>query len=235
MAKTGPKPSCLCGTCPKCRARERSHRERHGLPRLPNQNHVKARVARERAVTAAQLRIDGLSWREIASRLGYARAGCAKNAVTRKGFIPDDLVEALKAVYDLRPVKCRCLKCSTCVSREKEAARRRGDRDSYHAWARLGAQLRRVHLRSGTDLTVADDLALRKSAKRCPLCRHKLTDDPHLPRSKELDHIVPVNMGGTHTWGNIRIICRACNVARPYDGSDLVGVQTSLGSAARAG
>jgi hypothetical protein len=58
-------------------------------------------------------------------------------------------------------------------------------------------------------------------------CGVKLTDIPFLPNSKELDHIIPLNIGGTHTIGNVRIICRKCNSSRPIDGSDYFG-QLSL-------
>ena len=31
------------------------------------------------------------------------------------------------------------------------------------------------------------------------------------PDAPELDHIVPLSKGGTHTWGNVTLLCRACN------------------------
>lgn len=67
---------------------------------------------------------------------------------------------------------------------------------------------------------------MRAKAKRCPLCKVRLIDAPYLPASKELDHIVPLNIGGTHTIGNVRIICRTCNLRRPKDGSDYTGPVT---------
>ncbi|WP_176737962.1 HNH endonuclease [Micromonospora inyonensis] len=63
-------------------------------------------------------------------------------------------------------------------------------------------------------------------ARRCPLCAVRMTDQPYLPASKELDHIVPLGVGGTHTIGNVRIICRACNLKRPKDGGDYAGPVT---------
>ena len=67
---------------------------------------------------------------------------------------------------------------------------------------------------------------MRKRARKCPLCDVRMTSKPHLPNSKELDHILPVNQGGTHTHGNVRIICRKCNQSRPKDGSDYTGMLT---------
>ena len=31
------------------------------------------------------------------------------------------------------------------------------------------------------------------------------------PNSPELEHVVPLSRGGTHTWGNVRCACRRCN------------------------
>lgn len=81
-----------------------------------------------------------------------------------------------------------------------------------------------------TDITPEIEQAMRRKAKRCPMpgCGARLTDAPYLPNSKELDHIIPLNptVGGTHTVGNARIICRACNLARPKDGRDYTGPVT---------
>jgi 5-methylcytosine-specific restriction endonuclease McrA len=97
---------------------------------------------------------------------------------------------------------------------ERERARLRIKTYRRKDWARL------------TDITPEYEMALRTTAKRCPLCAVKLVNEPYLPNSKELDHIVPKGAGGTHTIGNVRIICRACNIARPKDGSDYTGPVT---------
>lgn len=97
---------------------------------------------------------------------------------------------------------------------ERERARLRIKTHRRKDWSRL------------TDITPEYEMALRAKAKRCPLCEVKLTDEPYLPNSKELDHIVPRNVGGTHTIGNVRMICRHCNITRPWDGSDYTGPVT---------
>jgi 5-methylcytosine-specific restriction endonuclease McrA len=86
----------------------------------------------------------------------------------------------------------------------------------------------RAHLKraSVSDITSEQEMAMRKKAKNCPLCGVRMTDQPYLPSSKHLDHIVPINQGGTHTHGNTRIICCSCNVRRPHDGSDYDGQLT---------
>lgn len=107
------------------------------------------------------------------------------------------------------------LYCTAC-----SAARR-------HAWYSRKNYTRRTALRH-TDITAPYIGQLRREARRCPMCSVKLTDEPNQPNSKHLDHIVPVVIGGTHTVGNVRIICRTCNLRRPKDGSDLGGHQPTL-------
>lgn len=102
--------------------------------------------------------------------------------------------------------------CAQCASDRKRA------RESRKVSKRRTAQ--RV-----TDITAEFERGLRVDATDCPLCGTRLTDQPHRPHSKNLDHIVPICMGGTHTMGNVRIICRTCNLARPKDGSDVTDDQ----------
>lgn len=85
---------------------------------------------------------------------------------------------------------------------------------------------RRATAEQHTDITPEYERSLRAKAKRCPLCNVRMVAEPYLPASKELDHMIPLNMGGTHTIGNVRIICRGCNARRPSDGSDYQGAVT---------
>lgn len=105
---------------------------------------------------------------------------------------------------------------TTCGSEECQTALRR-------AKGRNREHRKRV---AESDITAAAEHQMRERARKCPLCNVTLTGRPHLPSSKELDHILPVNQGGTHTLGNVRIICRKCNQSRPRDGSDFTGQLT---------
>lgn len=69
---------------------------------------------------------------------------------------------------------------------------------------------------------------MRRRTRKCrmPGCGVIMTNKPGRPNSKHLDHILPRNQGGTHTHGNVRIICAACNLRRPKDGSDFAGQLT---------
>jgi 5-methylcytosine-specific restriction endonuclease McrA len=102
--------------------------------------------------------------------------------------------------------------CSSCA-----IARRRA---YFHT---KGAQRRGAKTQGPIDVTLSHEAHLMAAARRCPICKTKLVAAPYLPASKELDHIIPLHAGGTHTIGNVRIVCRSCNVRRPKDGSDYLG------------
>lgn len=100
-----------------------------------------------------------------------------------------------------------------------------GNPEARKARDRAKTHKRRYATRT-SDVTTTYEQELRAKAKRCQLCRVSLVAEPYLAASKELDHMVPLGVGGTHTIGNVRIICRACNLARPKDGSDYSGPVT---------
>ena len=120
----------------------------------------------------------------------------------------DCVVCGLSFTVGRRKVTCGSAPCQAVL----QAARRR-NRD----------HVQRV---SVSDVTARHEVVMRRKARKCPLCSVRMTDDPLLPHSKELDHIVPISQGGTHTVGNVRIICRKCNQVRPKDGSDYTGPLT---------
>lgn len=151
-----------------------------------------------------------------------------------------------------RPGKTRaaiCAHCSTsftsikghgrwteCCSVQCAAGRRKvlmpphdpeARRKKLQARYRARNHERRARKRAAFDKVTPDfEQILREKARRCPLCGVRLIGEPFQHASKELDHMVPLNAGGTHTIGNVRIICRLCNLRRPDDGSDYTGPVT---------
>ena len=56
-------------------------------------------------------------------------------------------------------------------------------------------------------------IAERDGGWECRYCSRQLyetvdADDPAFP---ELDHVIPLRLGGTNTLGNLVLACRACN------------------------
>jgi 5-methylcytosine-specific restriction endonuclease McrA len=95
--------------------------------------------------------------------------------------------------------------------------------DSWRARERSRFHQRRAKEKSGT-LTGRDVERILNARTMCPLCGRKMLVGPRgHPRQKTIDHIVPLNQGGTHSHGNVRAICWECNNRRPRDGRDYEG------------
>lgn len=148
-------------------------------------------------------------WRErkgIAATPAVSRPGLRRAPVTQVSYRDCIICNGL---FVARATNSHKRTCSVKCSGEYRAARSRA----------------RYHIRhiAESDITPEQEHAMRKRARKCPLCGGYMTSKPSQPNSKHLDHIVPLNEGGTHTHGNVRIICADCNLKRPKDGSDYSG------------
>jgi 5-methylcytosine-specific restriction endonuclease McrA len=113
-------------------------------------------------------------------------------------------------------------KCQAANRRWKEENR---DNPAWIEYTRRKAvhfqAIRRAKTKE-TDLTPGEIQTMKDAVSYCPLCDIELTLGPRWgPTTKELDHIIPLAIGGPHIRANVRIICRRCNLRRPQDGSDL--------------
>jgi HNH endonuclease len=75
---------------------------------------------------------------------------------------------------------------------------------------------RRQTIYKTTDITAKWLMELKKNAKTCPICGIGLTSNTskYHPTHYNLDHIIILSLGGTHTMNNVRYICFKCNMER---------------------
>jgi hypothetical protein len=66
-----------------------------------------------------------------------------------------------------------------------------------------------------SDITADFLQQLKEETEYCELCG-KYLENP------ELDHIIPLAIGGPHYQSNVRYICKDCNIKRPRDGKDII-------------
>lgn len=96
---------------------------------------------------------------------------------------------------------------------------------------RIGRSKRRHRLRGQKADSIDPIRVFERDNWRCHLC-HKLTLKDKRgtchERAPELDHVVTLADGGSHTWGNVACACRKCNGAK---GARSMG-QLGLGLAA---
>lgn len=182
--------------------------------------------------------------RAIAGPLATAwPAGPSRCLNCGEPFTPLQRLEGWKSCSDLcrdpfREIDYRgCIVCrGLFVGRTADKGRRKtcssGCAAKHRRELSNARKRNREHLERSaySDITPAQEMEMRRKARKCPMpgCGVRLTDKPGLPNSKHLDHIAPLNptVGGTHTHGNVRIICARCNLTRPKDGSDYTGQLT---------
>ena len=74
-----------------------------------------------------------------------------------------------------------------------------------------------------TDIDIKYLIQLREQSELCLLCGKKIHDMncSYHPDQRQLDHIVPISIGGKHIKDNVRYVCGSCNNHRPRKGQDL--------------
>lgn len=89
--------------------------------------------------------------------------------------------------------------------------------DGYRSAQRIAKARRRARLRGVRAEAINPIAVFERDRWICHLCgvktkrRLRGTVDPLAP---ELEHIVPIALGGSHTLGNVACSCRACNSAK---------------------
>lgn len=104
----------------------------------------------------------------------------------------------------------RCQSCKPVWSAAVKAAGRKSP-------AARAAKAKRKAIMRGA-LRVADRIdpiaVFERDGWRCHICKAKTRKrlrGTWEPKAPELDHIIPLAAGGTHTWDNVACACRRCN------------------------
>jgi 5-methylcytosine-specific restriction endonuclease McrA len=97
--------------------------------------------------------------------------------------------------------------CSTCLRRKQRQS------DSYKASKRIAKAKRRV--REGVRAERIDPIKVfQRDGWLCHMCGIHTPSSlrgTYQPNAPELDHVVPLALGGEHTWINVKCSCRKCN------------------------
>lgn len=105
--------------------------------------------------------------------------------------------------------------CDTCQSEARKAARRAWRETAKGKSAKRAAKARRRAVERGVEADRIDPIKVFDRDKwRCHLCGCKTPQNlrgTYDPRAPEMDHVVALADGGSHTWGNVACACRECN------------------------
>lgn len=199
------RPCGLSGWCKECRNLE-TKRKRDAAPKKPKQ-------PRKRTVNGRLCSVCGTEL------VGRQKNVCSDNECgleykRRKSYQYDSAKKVIKTR--------KCKECGEQFTSEYGNKRRYfcsdecGDRHN----GRVAKSVRRVRMR-GDDGRMIESIdpffILERDGWRCYLCgvktpkRLRGTCEPNAP---EVDHVVPVARGGSHTEDNLRCCCRRCNQAK---------------------
>ena len=122
--------------------------------------------------------------------------------------------------------------CEPCRTEGKRALSRAYKRKLRAAGLALNTHRKRAR-KNGCefDPTVSAIKVFERDGWRCKLCGVKT---PKRLRGSgewdapELDHVVPLSLGGGHVWGNVQCACRRCNIAKGATARGQLGLEISV-------
>jgi hypothetical protein len=89
--------------------------------------------------------------------------------------------------------------------------------DNTKRGKRVGKARRRARVRGVASDAIDPIRVFERDGWRCHLCGRKTSArrrGTHHPLAPELDHVVTLADGGSHTWSNVACSCRRCNGAK---------------------
>lgn len=126
--------------------------------------------------------------------------------------------EACGVAYERRKGRSKVV-CQLCMEQRKVANklkhRELRRKNPKHKAAKLKAKAIRRSKERCTEAQAIDPFKVFDRDKwRCQLCgvsTPKRLRGTYVDKAPELDHVVPLALGGSHTWANVQCACRACN------------------------
>lgn len=94
-------------------------------------------------------------------------------------------------------------------------------RDRHHEQQKSRARIKKAKLNGTVDYTITLDKLIKRDNNKCYLCGGEcnLNDYVMINNTKvagnyypSIEHITPIAKGGTHTWNNIKLAHRICNI-----------------------
>lgn len=129
-------------------------------------------------------------------------------------FILGELLEKRKANHTKRTYICKECGSRFIPSFGNKHRSYCSDECRKKRFSRISKAARRARIH-GVEHEAIDPLAICKRDKwRCQLCGIKTPKSLRgtiMDNAPEMDHIIPLALGGSHTWANVQCLCRKCN------------------------
>ena len=113
-----------------------------------------------------------------------------------------------------------CIDCGDLTGGRPQAIRCIPCQESAYAKQRNRSMARRhLAIRTG-DRDIHWSGLIARDGDRCRWCRRRVRPDlgPLHDLFPTVEHLTPIARGGTHTWDNVELACRSCNLRRYVGG-----------------
>lgn len=144
---------------------------------------------------------------------------CSSKGVSNTGLKIERSIVDKKCITCDKEYKGRSGADSKCVECKAEA--NRASRRAYRArrtakGVRPGNGLRTMARKAGAYMdTVIPKKVYERDKWKCVSCGCKVVMcKAYQPRQASIDHIIPLSMGGSHTYGNVQTMCVTCNSSK---------------------
>jgi 5-methylcytosine-specific restriction endonuclease McrA len=130
---------------------------------------------------------------------------------------------ACQPLHPYKPRVSRLYHCETChiaIVMSMGGPKRWCSRVCYRQsveWRtliRMNRARRKARERGNPSERIDPYVVFERDQWRCQACGHHTSGTlrgSHHSRAPELDHIIPLARGGSHTYANVQCLCRACN------------------------
>lgn len=145
--------------------------------------------------------------------VGPARRYCAPCAVTRAEAAYRASRAAYTAMRQSRPERV-CAQCQEPFVPVQGSRKFCSNKCSKKFQRAIGKRLRKARQRGVERERVSPTTVFTRDGWRCQLCgvsTPRRLQGQMVDNAPELDHIVPLAVGGPHTYANTQCLCRACN------------------------
>lgn len=212
-----------CENCKsECRAKQKKHKpivyngiaytqtefcKIHGVSVGTFQSRIKRGLTLDEAIQKEFTKTCPICGKEFAAKntgIKYCSTTCHKRAATGKGPYK-------------KPHTCNCIVCGKEFETIRDDAKT-CSRKCNAAWSRIDRNKRYTHLKKigKFDASITLPNVYDAFDGVCQMCGQKLyfDGDSNGDKYPSIDHIKPISKGGSHTWDNVQLLCRGCNVIK---------------------
>lgn len=138
--------------------------------------------------------------------------------------------ECSPSAYVWVPEDKDCIGCGATFTQSRKRQRTCGedcDLEIKRRHRRVAKSRRRARIRGREHEAIDPIRVFERDDWCCQLCHKRLRPEDrgtYKDEAPELDHVVPLAVGGSHTWGNVQLACRACNNAKGAEPAGQLGL-----------